>query len=91
MVIQSAMVEIAQLQDHRRLSPDEQPPQEILAAENLSLRLLLAQAEIDALRTKLIKTPGRQLKGDVELTYETCGFAYVFGVTLASLTAIGSE
>ena len=48
MVIQSAMFEIDQLQDQRHLSADAPPPQEFLAAENVSLRLLLAQAEIDA-------------------------------------------
>ena len=41
--------------------------------------------------TRLIETLGRQLKGDVELTYEPSGFAYVFEVPLASLTAIASE
>jgi hypothetical protein len=48
MVIQSMMFEIDQFQDQRPLST-EAPPQEFLAAENVSLRLLLAQAEIDAL------------------------------------------
>src|SRR5438445_9792836 len=48
MVIQSAMLEIDQLQDQRHVSAEAPPPQEFLAAENLSLRLLLAQAEIDA-------------------------------------------
>src|SRR2546430_10355085 len=48
MVIQSMMFEIDQLQDQQPLST-EAPPQEFLAAENVSLRLLLAQAEIDAL------------------------------------------
>ena len=49
MVIQSAMFEIDQLQDQHHLIPETLPPQEFLAAENVSLRLLLAQAEIDAL------------------------------------------
>jgi two-component sensor histidine kinase len=48
MVIQSAMFEIDQLQDQRPLSADAPPPQEFLVAENVSLRLLLAQAEINA-------------------------------------------
>ena len=39
-----------QIEDHlaKRYSDDAAPPQEFLAAENVSLRLLLAQAEIDA-------------------------------------------
>jgi two-component sensor histidine kinase len=41
------MFEIDDHQDDRRLST-EAPPPEFLAAENVSLRLLLAQAEIDA-------------------------------------------
>src|SRR5256886_10292889 len=55
MVIQSMMFEIDQLQDQQPLST-EAPPQEFLAAENVSLRLLLAQAEIDAL--SLLTTAG---------------------------------
>lgn len=47
-MIQSAMFEIDQLRDQRPLTA-EAPSQEFLAAENVSLRLLLAQAEIDAL------------------------------------------
>ena len=42
------MLEIDLHQDHHHLSVGEAPPREFLAAENLSLRLLLAQAEIDA-------------------------------------------
>jgi two-component sensor histidine kinase len=42
------MLEIDRHQDHHHLSVGEAPPQEFLAAENVSLRLLLAQAEIDA-------------------------------------------
>jgi two-component sensor histidine kinase len=42
------MFEIDQHQDDRGSSVGVAPPQEILAAENFSLRLLLAQAEIDA-------------------------------------------
>jgi two-component sensor histidine kinase len=49
MVIQLAVFEIDQLQDQHHLIPETLPPQEFLAAENVSLRLLLAQAEIDAL------------------------------------------
>jgi two-component sensor histidine kinase len=49
MVIQSAMFEIDQLQDQGPLTAETLPPQEFLAAENVSLRLLLVQAEIDAL------------------------------------------
>src|SRR5450756_2608339 len=48
MVIQSGMFEIDRRQDHQHSSVGEAPPQEFLAAENVSLRLLLAQAEIDA-------------------------------------------
>src|SRR3981189_1324774 len=49
MVIQSAMFEIDEFQDQRALTAEVPPAQEFLAAENVSLRLLLAQAEIDAL------------------------------------------
>jgi two-component sensor histidine kinase len=48
MMVLSAMVEVDQLRAQRQLSPDSPLPQEFLEAENLSLRLLLAQAEIDA-------------------------------------------
>ena len=47
MVIQSAMHEIDRQQDQRP-SNGAPPAQEFLEAENVSLRLLLAQAEIDA-------------------------------------------
>src|ERR1700721_1546768 len=43
------MFEIDSAKDQRHLSVNAAPPQEFLAAENVSLRLLLAQAEIDAL------------------------------------------
>jgi two-component sensor histidine kinase len=42
------MFEVDQHQDRRHLNAGAAPPQEFLAAENVSLRLLLAQAEIDA-------------------------------------------
>jgi len=42
------MLEIDRHQDRHHLSVGEAPPRESLAAENVSLRLLLAQAEIDA-------------------------------------------
>src|ERR1700723_1606864 len=42
------MFEIDPVQDRRRLGAGAAPPQEFLAAENVSLRLLLAQAAIDA-------------------------------------------
>src|ERR1700686_5329335 len=42
------MFEIDRHQGHDHLSVGAAPPQELLAAENVSLRLLLAQAEIDA-------------------------------------------
>jgi len=42
------MFEIDRHQDRRHLSVGGAPPQEFLAAENVSLRLLLAQAEINA-------------------------------------------
>ncbi len=48
MVIWSAMSEIDHHQDQHHLSVGGAPPQEFLAAENVSLRLLLAQAEINA-------------------------------------------
>jgi two-component sensor histidine kinase len=48
MMVLSAMVEVDPLGGQRQLSPESPPPQEFLAAENVSLRLLLAQAEIDA-------------------------------------------
>ncbi len=36
--------------------------------------------------TRLIETLGRQLKGEVKLTYEPSGFVYALNVPLASLT-----
>ncbi len=48
MLIQSTMFEIDRHQDQRHLSAEAPPPQEFLAAENVSLRLLLVQAEINA-------------------------------------------
>jgi two-component sensor histidine kinase len=36
--------------------------------------------------TRLIETLGKQLKGNVRLTYETTGFVYTFDVPIASLT-----
>jgi two-component sensor histidine kinase len=36
--------------------------------------------------TRLIETLGKQLKGDVQLTYEPAGFVYAFDVPLASFT-----
>src|SRR4030088_1149549 len=42
------MLEIDRHQDRRHLSVGGAPPQDFLAAENVSLRLLLAQAEINA-------------------------------------------
>jgi two-component sensor histidine kinase len=48
MVIQSGMFEIDRHQDGRHSTVGAPPPQDFLAAENVSLRLLLAQAEIDA-------------------------------------------
>src|SRR5436190_5634503 len=41
--------------------------------------------------TRLVETLGRQLKGDVRLTYELSGFVYMFDVPLESLTAAASE
>ncbi|WP_375780999.1 sensor histidine kinase [Bradyrhizobium sp. ma5] len=37
--------------------------------------------------TRLIETLGRQLRGDVRLSYEPTGFVYIFDVPLASLTS----
>ena len=42
------MLEIDHHHDQRHFSDGAAPPQEFLAAENVSLRLLLAQAEINA-------------------------------------------
>ena len=61
MMIQSAMFEVDQLQGQRHLNSEAARPQDFLAAENVSLRLLLAQAEIDAqelARPKPALTPG---------------------------------
>ena len=41
--------------------------------------------------TRLIETLGKQLKGDVRLTYEPSGFVYAFDVPLASLASKASE
>jgi two-component sensor histidine kinase len=37
--------------------------------------------------TRLIETLGKQLKGDVRLTYESTGFVYAFDVPIASVTS----
>jgi two-component sensor histidine kinase len=39
--------------------------------------------------TRLIETLGKQLKGDVKLTYEPTGFVYALDAPLASLTSAG--
>src|SRR6202140_185469 len=41
--------------------------------------------------TRLIETLGKQLKGDVRLTYEPGGLVYALDVPLASLTSIASQ
>src|ERR1700720_737391 len=41
--------------------------------------------------TRLVETLGKQLKGDVHLTYEPSGFVYAFDAPLASLASIASE
>src|SRR5665647_17373 len=41
--------------------------------------------------TRLIETLGKQLKGDVKLSYEPSGFVYVLDVPLASLMSTVSE
>jgi two-component sensor histidine kinase len=41
--------------------------------------------------TRLIETLGKQLKGDVRLTYEPGGFVYALDVPLASLTSSAAE
>ena len=41
--------------------------------------------------TRLIETLGRQLKGNVHLTYEPAGFVYAFDIPLASLTPAAAE
>src|SRR5438034_412361 len=141
------------LHTDQRAGSEAEPHQDFLAAENVSLRLLLAQAEINtrsllantgiearereasdklqklileelhhrikntlatvgaivsqSLRsawteknrpavhppekrsygTRLIETLGKQLKGDVRLTYDSTGFVYAFDVPIASLTS----
>ena len=37
--------------------------------------------------TRLVETLGKQLRGDVRLTYESTGFLYAFDVPIASLTS----
>ena len=41
--------------------------------------------------TRLIETLGKQLKGDVLLTYEPAGFVYALSVPLASLISTVSD
>lgn len=41
--------------------------------------------------TRLVETLGRQLKGNVQLTYERSGLVYMFDVPLESLTSSASE
>jgi two-component sensor histidine kinase len=48
MVVLSAMFKVDQRRGERHLSAEAAHPQDFLEAENVSLRLLLAQAEIDA-------------------------------------------
>src|SRR3954471_798610 len=48
MVVLSAMFKVDQRRGQRHLSAEAAHPQDFLEAENVSLRLLLAQAEIDA-------------------------------------------
>ena len=37
--------------------------------------------------TRLIETLGKQLRGDVQLTYASTGFSYTFDVPIASLSS----
>lgn len=41
--------------------------------------------------TRLVETLGRQLKGDVQLSYEPSGFVYSLAVPLASLTSMAPK
>ena len=41
--------------------------------------------------TRLIETLGRQLNGNVQLTYESTGFVYAFDVPIASLTLAAAQ
>ena len=41
--------------------------------------------------TRLVETLGRQLKGEVKLTYQPSGFVYALDVPLASLTSLAAE
>jgi two-component sensor histidine kinase len=41
--------------------------------------------------TRLIETLGKQLKGDVQMTYEASGFVYALDVPLSSLTTSAAE
>jgi two-component sensor histidine kinase len=41
--------------------------------------------------TRLVETLGRQLKGDVKLTYQPAGFVYALDVPLASLTESSAQ
>ena len=46
--------------------------------------------EMRSFGTRLIETLGKQLKGDVQLTYASTGFIYAFDVPIASLTLTAS-
>jgi two-component sensor histidine kinase len=37
--------------------------------------------------TRLIETLGKQLRGDVQLTYASTGFSYTFDVPIAALSS----
>ena len=41
--------------------------------------------------TRLVETLGKQLKGDVLLTYEPSGFVYRLDVPLTSLTLVATD
>ena len=70
-----------------------------LDAETQRLHLKWAEKNGPAVRapdkrsfgTRLIETLGKQLKGEVQLTYESSGFVYLFNVPLASLTTVATE
>ena len=58
-----------------------------LAAERRVDGAAVRPPEKRSFGTRLIETLGRQLRGDVRLTYEPTGFVYAFDVPMASLTS----
>jgi hypothetical protein len=67
---------VAALDEAREMLPGDQ------RAEAMHKAMILRNAA-----ERLIETLGKQLKGDVQLTYESTGFVYALDVPIASVTS----